>query len=116
MVSLSGCSTLQPIAAPRQFIGSAQPARIWVTRADGSTLAMDSPRLLGDTLVGWVGGRYEEILLPEASRVLGRRPAPRRTAFLIGGVVAVGALLIGLLASTGPQGYQPTPEGSVTAP
>lgn len=87
-----------------------------MTRTDSSKLVMDSPRLLGDTLVGWVSGRYQEILLPEASRVQGRQPAPRRTAFLVGGVVAVGALLIAVLASTGPQGYQPTPEGSVRRP
>ena len=87
-----------------------------MTRADNSKLVMDSPRLLGDTLVGWVSGRYQEILLPDASRVQGRQPAPRRTAFLVAGVVTVGALLIAVLASTGPQGYQPTPEGSVTRP
>lgn len=83
-------------------------------RSDSPTLVMDAPRLLGDTLVGWVAGRYEEILLPEASRVMVRQPAPRRTAFLVGGVVAIGALLIAVLQSTGPQAYQPTPEGSVT--
>lgn len=116
MVSLTGCSTLRPIAAPRQYITTERPARIWVTREDGSRVAMDTPRLLGDTLVGWVDGRYVEILLPDRSQVLGRQPAAGRTVFLISGVVAVGALLISALASSGPQGYQPTPEGAVARP
>ena len=77
---------------------------------------MDTPRLLGDTLVGWVDGRYEEFLLPDRSHVLGRQAATARTVVLVSGVVAVGALLIAALASTGPQGYQPTPEGAVARP
>lgn len=104
VVPLTACSTLKPVATPQQFIPTAQPARIWVTRADNSTLLLEAPRLLGDTLVGFVGGRYQEMLLPQVRWMGVRQPAPRRTTVLVAGLVLVGAGLIAMLASSGPGG------------
>jgi len=101
---LAACSTLQPVAAPQQFIPTAQPTRIWVTQSDNSTLMLEAPRLLGDTLVGFVGGRYQELLLPQVRWMGVRQPAPRRTTVLVAGLVFVGAGLIAMLASSGPGG------------
>jgi hypothetical protein len=101
IASLAGCSTLRPVTTPQEFIPAARPDRIWVTRADNSKLMMEGPRLLGDTLVGWVAGRYQEILLPETRFMSVRQPAPKRTAFLIAGGVIVGAGLLYLLAGNG---------------
>ncbi|HEV8400137.1 MAG TPA: hypothetical protein VGQ18_09905 [Gemmatimonadales bacterium] len=103
-VLLTACSTLRPVAAPQQFIPTAQPTRIWVTQADNSTLMLEAPRLLGDTLVGFVGGRYQEMLLPQVRWMGVRQPAPRRTTVLVAGLVFVGAGLIAMLASSGPGG------------
>ena len=103
-VLLTACSTLQPVATPQQFIPTAQPTRIWVTQSDNSTLMLEAPRLLGDTLVGFVGGRYQEMLLPQVRWMGVRQPAPRRTTVLVAGLVFVGAGLIAMLASSGPGG------------
>jgi hypothetical protein len=102
------------VPAPQQFILTARPARIWVTRTDNTQVLVEAPRLLGDTLVGFVGGRYQEILLPETRWVGIRQPAPRRTAVLVGAVVALGAVLISVLASNGPASPIPTPEDPPT--
>lgn len=95
------CSTMRPVSTPQQFIPSARPDRVWVTRADNSRMALDGPRLLGDTLVGFVGGRYEEILLPDTRWIGVRQAAPRRTMLLVAGTVALGAGLLYLLAGNG---------------
>jgi len=103
-VPLAACSTLQPVATPRQFIPAAQPTRIWVTRSDNSTLMLEAPRLLGDTLVGFVGGRYQEMLLPQVRWMGVRQPAPRRTTVLVAGLVVVSAGLLAVLSGSGPGG------------
>jgi hypothetical protein len=112
---LTGCTTLQPVASPAHFIPAAQPNRIGVTRADSSKVLMEGPRLLGDTLVGWVAGRYEEIPLPEARWVSVRQPASRRTMLLVGAVVAVGAVMISMVASGGTPTAPPNPEQPPTS-
>jgi hypothetical protein len=99
---LTACSTLQPVATPQQFIPAAQPDRVWVTQSDNSTLMLEAPRLLGDTLVGFVGGRYQEVLLSQMRWVGVRQPAPRRTTVLVAGLVVVGAGLLAMLAGSGP--------------
>jgi hypothetical protein len=104
IVPLAACSTLQPVATPQQFIPTAQPTRIWVTRSDNSTLMLEAPRLLGDTLVGFVGGRYQEMLLPQVRWMGVRQPAPRRTTLLVAGLVVVGAGLLAVLSGSGPSG------------
>lgn len=98
------CTTLRPVATPQQFIPSARPDRIWVTRADNSRLMMEGPRLLGDTLVGFVGGRYQEMLLPETRWVQVRRPAPKKTALLAVGTAIVASGLFFFLSGNGPSG------------
>lgn len=101
---LTACTTLQPVATPQQFIPTARPARIWVTQSNNATLLFEAPRLLGDTLAGFVGGRYQELLLPEVRWIGYRQPAPRRTTVLVASLVVVGAGLIAMLASSGPGG------------
>jgi hypothetical protein len=103
MVSAGGaCSTLRPVATPMQFIPSERPAQLWVTTADNATMRLEGPRLLGDTLVGFVAGRYEEIPLPQARSLWVRQPAPRRTAFLVAGLAVLGASLFYMLNGNGP--------------
>ena len=101
---LTACTTLQPVATPQQFIPTSRPDRIWVTQSDNSTLMFEAPRLLGDTLAGFVGGRYQELLLPAVRWMGVRQPAPRRTTVLVASLVVVGAGLIAMLASSGPGG------------
>lgn len=107
---LSACFTMRPVATPQEFIPSARPDRIWVTRTDNSRLMIEGPRLIGDTLVGWVRGQYQEILLPQTRWMSVRQPAPKRTAFLIAGSVVIGAGLLYVLAGKGLGGGPSTGE------
>lgn len=116
ILTVAACTTMGPVAAPADYIATERPSRIWITRADDQVIVVEAPRLLGDTLVGFVQGSYREMLLSEAKQVAVTRPAGARTAVVVGGVVAVGAVLIALLASTGPHSPLPTPEDPPTAP
>jgi hypothetical protein len=104
MAVLAGgaCSTLRPVATPMDFIPAERPAQLWVTTADNATMRLEGPRLLGDTLVGFVAGRYEEIPLPQARTLWVREPATTRTAFLVAGLAVVGASLLYMLRGNGP--------------
>ncbi len=104
IVSLTGCTTLRPVAAPQQFIPVEQPTQIWLTRPDSTKLLIEGPRFVNDTLVGFVRGEYREFAPGDLREVRVRQPAPRRTAFLVGTAVALGAVLISVLASSGPGG------------
>jgi hypothetical protein len=104
VLGTGACSTMRPVAAPQQFIPSARPSRVWVTTNDNARMMVEGPRVLGDTLVGFVGGRYEEILLPQTRWIGVRQPAPKRTAFLVAGSIVVGLGLFFLLNSDGPGG------------
>jgi len=74
----AACHTFRPVSHTR--LSSAEPPpRIWVTRADHSTLVLESPHLDGDTLTGLVYG--ETLAMPVAHAVVIRTrvPAPVRT-------------------------------------
>jgi hypothetical protein len=113
--SLVSCTTLRPVADANTYLSNTRPSQVWV-RTDRQTVMLEGPRLLGDTLVGFVDGEYREFLPGEVRGVDVRKPASGRTALLVSGMVIVGAFLIGALASTGPAGSQPTPEDDPTNP
>lgn len=114
--SLVSCTTLKPVADANTYLSSStRPGQVWV-RTERKTVMLEGPRLLGDTLVGFVDGEYREFLPGEVRGVDVRKPARGRTALLVSGMVVVGAFLIGALASTGPAGSQPSPEDDPTNP
>ena len=115
LLSFVSCTTLKPVADGNSYVSTSRPSEVWV-RTDQKTLLLEGPRLLGDTLVGFVGGEYREFLPGEVRGVQVRRPASGRTALLVSGLVVVGAALIGVLASTGPSSAQPTPEDDPSNP
>lgn len=82
-----GCTSRQSIERPRQYIAQERPGRIWVTH-QGSVLEVTGPRLLGDTLVGFFNGEYQEVVVPNLGVVEAERTDRTRTALLVGGIVA----------------------------
>ena len=71
------------------------PSRVWVTRADHSTVALDYPRVSADTLIGIVDGTPERVPLSGATVLRVREPSPDRTAGLVFfGAVGVMALAV----------------------
>jgi hypothetical protein len=98
MVTLSACTTYRPISA-REYIPISHPSAVYITRPDNTVEVMQLPKLLGDTLVGYVNGDYQELNLSQVKQMNAKVPAGGRTALAVGGgvlaVVAIGALLSG---------------------
>ncbi len=113
LFSFLSCTTLRPVGDANVYLANSRPGHIWVRTID-ETWVVEAPRLIGDTLVGFVDGEYREFLPGAVREVRVREPAPRRTVFLTAGMIAVGAFLIATLASTGPGGRLPTPEDDPT--
>jgi hypothetical protein len=90
LMSIAACHTLRPVAAAQ--VRTTSEPRLWVTRADHSTLVLDDPRVHGDTLSGVMRGEARRVALSDAIAIRVRRSAPLRTAVV---VVASSALLLG---------------------
>ena len=100
-----GCTTFGPVDG-RSFVGGRRPAEVWVMRPDSSTVQVARPKMLGDTLVGFVEGKYQKFPPADVSQLKGRRPAPMRTALLVGGgLVTIG--VVGILVSGGRKTEEP---------
>ena len=107
-ISLGACTTFGRVNTPEQYIPKHRPDHVWVTRSDGSTVVLNGPEVVGDTLVGTVR-RTGEVRIPlsQAQTVQARLPSPGRTRLaLLGGAVAVWGLAE-LLVNLAPPGDQP---------
>ena len=79
------------------------PSRVWVTRADHSTVVVDYPRVSADSLIGVVNGWPERLPLSEVTVLRVREPAPDRTAGLVFlGAMGVMALVVHFVDKTEP--------------
>jgi len=91
------------VGAPAPFLQANSPKRIWVTLANGDEMVIDSPRLFGDTLLGFTskGGSNEEVWLPLADlqQVKSRRLSGGRTALLGGAIAVIVGFVVALLPS-----------------
>jgi hypothetical protein len=91
-VAFSGtaCYTMRPISYEQ--LGVARPGAVYITRPDQSVVVLETPRVFGDTLVGYIKGEFQELskteLNPQLYRV--RQMAGVRTAALVT-AAAVGA-------------------------
>ena len=87
ITAMTGCTTVGPVANPREFIPIKHPGQVWLVRSDGTTLLMYKPVFQGDTLLGVVRGQGQRrIPRTEIKGVEAVVPAPDKTRlFLIGG-------------------------------
>ena len=97
--STTACKTMRPVTL--EYLRSAQPSRVWVTRADQSVVIVSGPQVLGDTLVGYVGQTFEEIPAAAVKQVKVRMSAPGKTVALVAGSVIGFAAFAYVLAGTG---------------
>lgn len=88
----TACSTVVTVPSPAEFILLKAPSTVWVTKTDNSTLRLQSPRVITDTLSGFVGGEYVEIPLSSVQSMRARQATPGRTALLVGGITVAGAI------------------------
>ena len=97
----TACSTLTPVhEAPTAFITAHEPGAVWITKTDKSVVVVAGPKVMGDTLTGFVGRDFVEIPLSSVQSLSARRPAKGKTALLIGAsVAAAGGIAFAILNS-----------------
>ena len=92
-LTLLGCHKMARVpSAPAEYINSKRPPLIDVTLTDGSRVRIAGPQIAGDTLVGFVKGRYHETPLAAVTDMRALQPAPAQTISVI---VATTALVFG---------------------
>jgi hypothetical protein len=107
----AACSTLVPVReTPTAFIEAHSPGAVWITKTDNSVVVLAGPKVLGDTLGGFVGRDYVEIPLASVQSLSARRPAKGRTALLIGGIsLAAGGVAYAILTKSANGASNPAP-------
>src|SRR5689334_6619468 len=85
MLGLAGCTHVAP--APLGYLTTHEQKEVWIVRADNdSTVRVFSPRAENDTLMGFVGGTYEEFGKRNIKQLRAKQTAPVRTALLVIGI------------------------------
>ena len=86
------CSSVQQVRDPVAFLAT-NPDQILVTYEDRSEVPVAEPRLVNDTIVGTWDGLAEPVALPlsRVARIDAIQKDKKKTALLIGGLVAVTA-------------------------
>jgi hypothetical protein len=88
----AGCKTMRSVTLDQLTVMGAD--RVWVTARDQSVVLMWEPKVVGDTLVGYVGKRRERLASADLTQLRVRMSAHARTALLAVGATAG---LVGLL-------------------
>src|SRR2546426_3977986 len=84
LAALSGvaCHTMKPVTLDQ--VVALKPDRVWVTEADRSVVLVAGPiNVMGDTLVGYVRGKYEEMPTGSLKHLAVQSPAKARTVLLV---------------------------------
>jgi hypothetical protein len=89
-VGVSACHTMRPLEKS-QLAANPDLQRIWVTRTDKSTVMVERPEVIGDTLDGTVYGKRQRIPLSDVTTVQERVSAPSKTRNLVLAIAVVGA-------------------------
>jgi len=96
----AACHTMKPITLDQ--LNALKPERAWVTECDKSVILVANPQVVGDTLVGYVNGTYEEMPAAQFKQVVVQAPATTRTVLLVGAVTAAfGGMVYALIGGKG---------------
>lgn len=90
---LVACTSVRTVQ-PSELSASHAPSRVWVTRADSTTLVLDSARVVGDSVVGVANGIVQRVALSDAGTLKAREPSAARTAALALGLAGAYAGLM----------------------
>lgn len=93
-LSLVGaCRSMQPV--PLEFISQTKPAVVYLSDQYGVTQIVANPRLSGDSVLGTTLGGTQPVAVPvnQVERMSTVRLSRARTALLVGGLTAMGALV-----------------------
>jgi hypothetical protein len=106
---------------PVEFITEASPPIVHLSDSYGVVVSIENPRLSGDTVLGTAMGQNRPVAIPlrQVQRISTVRFNGGRTALLVGGVAAMGALAAyaALANASGNSGYmcdynEPSQDGS----
>lgn len=91
--SAAGCYTMRPVTFGE--LGTARPGAVWITKADESVIVVETPRVFGDTLVGYINGEFQELPNTGMTGFKVRRMAGAKTAGLVGATaLGVGVFVV----------------------
>ena len=93
VLSTAACHTLKPVSIDQARASH----RVWLTLSDRSVVVVDGPQIYGDKVVGFVNGKYVELVAADLKQVQVRESARGRTA----AVVAASVLVVGGFAAWG---------------
>ena len=107
----AACTTMKsPTLDQLRTLG---PDRVWVTQSDQSVVLLYEPRVVRDTLVGYVGMQRAKVPGSGIQRLRVRVSAPARTMLLAGGLIAGFGGVLFAVSGHGPGHVQaPLPGGS----
>jgi hypothetical protein len=96
-ITLSACATWQTqSASPEQVLATQHPAKVRVQRVDSSSVVLDSPRIVSDTLVGAVDRKRTGVPLAHIAYVAVKHGNWALTTALVLGILVLG--IVGLSA------------------
>jgi hypothetical protein len=71
-------------------LGAIRPSEVRVTRTDQTTVVVAGPQAIGDTLMGYVNGEWQEIPATSLQQLVVKRRDKKKTAALVAaGLVGV---------------------------
>ena len=83
----AACKTMKPVTLEQ--LNVLKPERAWLTEKDQTVILVSKPQVVGDTVVGYVNGKYEEMPSSQFTRVVVQKGATSRTVLLVA-VIAAG--------------------------
>lgn len=100
-MALSGtaCYTMRTVTFGE--LGTARPGAVWITKADESVIVVETPRVFGDTLVGYINGEFQELPNTDMTGFKVKRMAGAKTAGLIGASAAAVGVFVVMVTGTG---------------
>jgi hypothetical protein len=98
-LSTAACTTMRPVSLDE--LGAMRPAEAVVTKHDQTVVVVSGPQTVGDTLMGYVNGRFEEIPAENLQEIRVKRPARAKTAAVVAAGLAGIAAVAVAISSTG---------------
>ena len=91
----AACKTMKSVTLDQLAV--LKPDRAWVTAGDQSVLLIFEPKVVGDTVIGYVGRQREKLPSAGFKQVRVQTSAPARTALLAIGLTAgLGGFLVAI--------------------
>jgi len=98
VVLTAACTNVRTVQ-PADLSPANAPTRVWVTRADRSTVVFDSANVRGDSLIGIANGQPQRVALSETTVLRAEEVSEARTLALVALGVGAVAMAVHLMES-----------------